>query len=592
MANIFSLYGSIFIDNEKANKSIDETTDKAKKSSSSFVENLGNVVKTGAKVATAVVGATTAVVGGVSAMATSFADTTGDLDDMAQRTGVSAEEFQKYAYAAKLSGMETTTLEKAMVKQQKAFADAKEGSKAMSEAYQRLGMDINSISTSGDAFDIVIKKLAEMEDETERNAIANDIFGKSYAELAPLLNSGAEGIEALKQEAVSLGAVISNDTVEAGAIFGDTMDKIKTSLGGIFNNIMSSLLPIIQILLNLILENMPTIQGLIEQFAPILSSMLQQILPPFIELAQTLLPTIINLISVLMPPITQIIEAILPIIIKLLNMLLPPTIQIVNMILPLLLSLLEPLLPLLQPIFDLLQPLIDMLVLILEPLTELLNLILPPLINLFSKIIGAILPNLKTNLTMVASVLSSVFGGALNTIKSQISLVIDSFKNIINFIKNVFTGNWKSAWENIKNIFRNIASGLGNIFKSPINFIIDLINGFISGLNKIKIPDWVPGVGGLGFNINHLKRLRVGMEYVPYDEMPALLHKGEAVLTAEENKEYQESKNEDKKTVENKTYNFSVNIENFKNERKQDVEEFAQELYYYFKKFQEAEGII
>ena len=53
-------------------------------------------------------------------------------------------------------------------------------------------------------------------------------------------------------------------------------------------------------------------------------------------------------------------------------------------------------------------------------------------------------------------------------------------------------GNWSGAWENIKNIFKNVAEGLGNIFKTPINFIIGLLNGFIRGINKIKIPDWVP----------------------------------------------------------------------------------------------------
>ena len=66
------------------------------------------------------------------------------------------------------------------------------------------------------------------------------------------------------------------------------------------------------------------------------------------------------------------------------------------------------------------------------------------------------------------------------------------------------------------------------------------MNAFIKGLNKLKIPDWVPGVGGKGLNIPLLKKLRVGMEYVPYDDMPALLHKGERVLTADEAKEYQE----------------------------------------------------
>ena len=344
MANIFSLFGTIFIDNEKANKSIDDTTKKGKESSKSFTENLGSIVKTGAKVGTAIVGATTAVVTGVTAMTTKFADTTGELDDMAQRTGVSAEEFQKYAYAAKLSGMETATLEKAMIKQQKAFADAKEGSKTTAEAYKRLGIDIKSIGSSGEAFDVVIKKLASMKDETQRNALANDIFGKSYAELAPLLNSGADGIEQLKQEAVDLGAVISNETVAAGASFGDIIDKIKTSAGGMFNNLMTSLYPIIQQFMELILNNMPTIQNLIQQIAPVVASLLQQILPPFMQLASSLLPIIVDLINTLLPPITQIIQAILPVIVQLINMLLPPIIQIVNMILPLLINLITPLL--------------------------------------------------------------------------------------------------------------------------------------------------------------------------------------------------------------------------------------------------------
>lgn len=577
MANIFSLFGSIFIDNEKANKNIDETTEKGKKSSKSFTENLGSIVKTGAKIGTAIVGATTTVVTGVTAMATKFADTTGDLDDMAQRTGVSAEEFQKYAYAAKLSGMETATLEKAMIKQQKAFADAKEGSKTTAEAYQRLGIDIKSIGSSGDAFDIVIKKLAAMEDETERNALANDIFGKSYAELAPLLNAGVEGIDAFKQEAVDLGAVMSNETVAAGANFGDFIDKIKTSASGMFNNLMTSIYPIIQIIFELILNNMPTIQNLIGQIAPVLADMLQQILPPFVELVSSILPILINLITMLLPHITQIIQNVLPIIIELINLLVPPILQIVELILPLLLSLIEPLLPLLQPILQLLQPLIELLLELLKPLIDLLNMILPPIISLCSKILETILPEFKTALTVVSSILSTVFGEAIDYIKSQLSLVINVFKNIIDFIKNVFTGNWKAAWENIKNIFKNIAEGLGNVFKKPINFIIDVINGFLKGINNIKIPDWVPGLGGKGINIPLIKKLRVGIDYVPYDDMPALLHKGERVLTADENKRYT---NDNQKNIETRN-NIVLNIY----PQKLDEDEMNNILNYINKKF-------
>ena len=72
--------------------------------------------------------------------------------------------------------------------------------------------------------------------------------------------------------------------------------------------------------------------------------------------------------------------------------------------------------------------------------------------------------------------------------------------------------------------------------------IINGINTFIRGLNKIQIPDWVPGVGGKGFHINELPRLKVGLDYVPEDDFPAVLHKGEAVLTREENETYRQAK--------------------------------------------------
>ena len=226
MASIFSLYGEIFIDNEKANKKIDDIKKKGEDTSKSFAEKFGSIAKTSVKVGTAVVGATTTIVTGLSAMATNVADTAGAIDDSAKKVGATAEEYQKWSYAAKLGGMETSKLESLMVKQQKSFSDAKEGSKSLTEAYERLGINIKEVGNSGDAFNLVIDKLADMEDITQRNALANDIFGKSYADLAPLLAEGSEGIAKLKQEAVDLGGVISNETVEAGAGFGDLIDKV------------------------------------------------------------------------------------------------------------------------------------------------------------------------------------------------------------------------------------------------------------------------------------------------------------------------------------------------------------------------------
>lgn len=154
------------------------------------------------------------------------------------------------------------------------------------------------------------------------------------------------------------------------------------------------------------------------------------------------------------------------------------------------------------------------------------------------------------------------------------------------------------AWENVKNIFSNIASGLGNIFKSPINFIIGVINGFIRGLNRIKIPDWVPGVGGKGFHIGEIPKLKVGIDYVPEDDYPAILHKGERVLTKEENMEFMKNRfgmkeiNNRNGEIRNQDNSSTIvlNITNFYNNRKQDIQALSEEMAFYANSKRKAKG--
>lgn len=110
--------------------------------------------------------------------------------------------------------------------------------------------------------------------------------------------------------------------------------------------------------------------------------------------------------------------------------------------------------------------------------------------------------------------LGSVFIQAFKNVGDYIKPILDSLKTmfdgLIDFIVGVFTGNWKKAFQGISDIFKGIFNGLEAIAKKPINAIIGAINTMIKGLNKIKLPDWVPGLGGKGINIPTIPKLAKG----------------------------------------------------------------------------------
>ena len=415
------------------------------------------------------------------------------------------------------------------------------------EALKSMNMDAKELESAfaeggekgSEAFNKIITGLANIKDPLEQNQAGVAIFGTMWEDLgadAVLAMANTEG--QFNQLTDTMGQIkeMKYDNLS------DMFEALKRNVEMLLVPLGNALMPILQQIVQFLMDNMPLIEGVIQQIAPVITDLFGQLLPPLMQLVQTIMPVIFNLIQQIVPFITQIVQAVLPVFVELLNMLLPPLMQIIEAVLPILMQLIQALLPILQPLIELLQPIINLFMTLLQPLIELINMILPPLITLFTNIIQFILPALQSALTVVASILGGVFSSAFNSVKGIIESVKNTFQNIIDFIKNVFTGNWSAAWENVKNIFSNIISGLGNIFKRPINFIIDGINTFIRGLNGLQIPDWVPGVGGLSLNLPTIPRLKVGMDYVPEDDFPALLHEGEAVLTKEENKEYRQAK--------------------------------------------------
>ncbi|MDR2531457.1 MAG: hypothetical protein LBC82_01260 [Oscillospiraceae bacterium] len=540
MASIFSLFGEIFIDNEKADKAIETTTKKGEGMGTSFGAVFGNIVKGAAVVTTAIIGAATAIGTAAFATANKTAQAANGVDKMSQSLGVSRQGMQEWAYILEQNGSSIDKMAYGMRRLQNTMGDVDGESGKVAKALKELGLDFEEIQNMKpeEAFEATVKAFQDMEPGADKAKLALDVFGRASSELMPLLNSTGESVEELRQQAHDLGAVLSDDTINAGVLFSDTLTMMKTAGAGLFNQIGGALLPIITECMQFILLYMPQAMEAVQVITPIIGFLFEQMLPPLMDLIVMIFPILIDLIMMLLPFIMQIISALLPVIIELLQKLLPPIIQVVEMILPLLISLIEPLLPLLEPIFKLLDPLLQILMALLVPLLELLDMILPPIIALLSSILEKVLPLLQSRLEFVANIIKGVFKGAFESLEPVIEGVKTFLSGLIDFISGVFTGNWSKAFEGLKNIFKGVFDSLVGIAKLPLNLVITGINAFISGLNKISIPDWVPGVGGLGINIPLLPKLRIGMEYVPYDEMPALLHKGERVLTASQAEDY------------------------------------------------------
>lgn len=149
-------------------------------------------------------------------------------------TGLSTDTLQEYAYAAELIDTDLSDVEKALSKNIKSMASAQSGSKAYAEAYENLGVSVTDangqLRNSEDVFWEVIDALGKVENESEADAIAMQLFGKSAQQLNPLIRTGSEGFRELAEEAHEAGAVLSEDTLDGLADVDDSIQRLNSQV--------------------------------------------------------------------------------------------------------------------------------------------------------------------------------------------------------------------------------------------------------------------------------------------------------------------------------------------------------------------------
>ena len=168
-------------------------------------------------------------IGGLTVKTSDWAD---DINTMSQKYSIGTGELQKYSAAAQLVDTDVETIAKSHVKLEKTMYSAQQGSESAENAFQALGVQYKNADGSLRAGDAVwqdtIKALGTMSNETERDALAMQLMGKSASELNPLIEDGGETYKRLAETMQQYGLdFIDQETLDGANQFNDTLETMK-----------------------------------------------------------------------------------------------------------------------------------------------------------------------------------------------------------------------------------------------------------------------------------------------------------------------------------------------------------------------------
>lgn len=246
-----------------------------------------------------------------------------DLNTLAKQTGFSTEEIQKMQYAADLIDVSFEDISGALKK----FKSKIDPSNKSLAALGVSTVDANgNLRDATDVFQDAVVALSQVSNETERDQLAMELFGKSADSLAGIIDDGGAALQAYGQEAENLGLILDQDTLDSLNETNDTIDKMKAQITSTMAVIGAQVVPVVAPLLEKIaglvtnvaqklsemnpetMETILTITGIVAALAPVVT-----IGGKLISGIGTLISTIGTVVGVLGGPLTIAIAAIIAI---------------------------------------------------------------------------------------------------------------------------------------------------------------------------------------------------------------------------------------------------------------------------------------
>lgn len=513
--------------------SVEDAGEESEEAGSKF-EGLGSICKASAAAiaaAFAAVAATSIAAGkALVDMAVSGAAYADGVLTTSTQTGIATGKLQEYMYAAELVDVSVNTLTKSMAKQIKSMASARDGSRTMVTAYDALGVSVTdangNLRDSDTVYWEVIDALGNMENETERDALAMQLLGKSAQELNPLIEAGSERMEELGQQARDAGYVISDDMLNAYGALDDKLQYLSVGAEAAKNALGTILLPVLTQLAgegvdllgeftNGILECNGDLSKLPEVFGEILPKVtdtIMQYIPVLLEIIGQLVgavgSAIINNLPQIIDSVSQIILSILEGLIEALPQIADGALQLVMALvngiianLPRLVEVaIQVVVSLIQGIAEaapqLIPAIVEALMLVCQTLIENLPLLLDAVLQLIMGIVEGILEALPILIEALPEIILAVIEFILGAIPQIIDAVIQIVLAIVDALPTIIQAIITAIPQIIDGIINAILSALPQIVQAGIDLLVALVQALPTIIITIvqAIPQIISGI--------------------------------------------------------------------------------------------------
>ena len=199
-----------------------------------------------AAVATAIVKVEKAMISMTNESA-SFAD---NIITLAMQTGQSTQQLQEFAYASELIDVSVDTLQGSLTKLTNNMQDTMNGTGNAKASFEALGVSVTnadgSMRSANDVFYETIDALGQVKNETERDAMSMDIFGRSAQDLNPLIIQGSKTLKAYADEAHNMGYVLDDEALSALGAVDDAYQRLQKTQEGVKNQLAVEFAPYLE----------------------------------------------------------------------------------------------------------------------------------------------------------------------------------------------------------------------------------------------------------------------------------------------------------------------------------------------------------